>query len=351
MKIVITNGLGNAALHRCLGSLLQTTDSEDFDLHVFREREFREKTLNAALQQVGTTQDILFVGDDILFTPGWWEALKKYENAADIVGMCMLYPDGETVQDRGYDLVAEGERIFLEPRDRGLQRPPLAGFGVRECDAVCGCFFLVKQPVLARLGSFDEEGQNRWGEFLFMARARRAGFTTAVIDHALFHGGVGTKGNPDKRFSSMSYGVEKGLWEKIQKNYLDPGQVRKRREICLDEELTIRLERPSGKILCYGIGTVAELLINSLDIPSDLIDFCTGLPEEAGTHFHGHDVLDVAKIATEDYGWILMTPLYSGQKLAEKWILPRMTKAFAGIVSVMETGTSDTEKRFFCRDL
>src|SRR3990172_6497705 len=157
MNIVIISALGNEAARKCINSLYATTPENRFDLFVVRERGFREQTLNQALKIVGKEKDVLFVGDDIQFTAGWFEALITHYEEADILGLSMLYPDTTKIQDRGYDLVDLDGRIILEPRDRGKTKESAAPFTWRACDALCGCFMLVKSEVFKLVPEFREE--------------------------------------------------------------------------------------------------------------------------------------------------------------------------------------------------
>jgi len=325
--------------------MLKTTNCKDFDIYIIRERNSRETTLNEAIQQIGSDDDILFVGDDIQFTPGWIEALQKNWDSAEILGMGMCYPNTERIQDRGYDLVDIDERIVLEPRDRGCNIHSVKPFFVRACDSLCGCFFLVKKEVFKCISRFSEDGMNRWGEFIFMAEARRAGFRTAVIDHYLFHSGHGTKSNLDIKLSSISYQIEKSYWEIIIKKYIKPEWVGIKRDTIINVELLQRLLNYK-RILIYGVGTVTEFLVKKLKNNIEYIDFCSGLPEEIGFPFQGKVVLDVKEIDPKKYDWILFTPLNIGEELAFKYFnLSTCHISFVGLRLL------DNEREYFCHDL
>ncbi|HEX9654065.1 MAG TPA: hypothetical protein VGA99_10160, partial [bacterium] len=291
MNIIILNALGNETLRRCIDSLLQTTATADFDLHVFRERDFRERTLNYALAQVGTKHDTLFVGDDIEFTPGWYEALMNHYLAADILGLSMLYPNSSKIQDRGYNLVALDGQILLEPCDRGLLRENIQPFGWRACDALCGCFMLVKSGVFKLVPKFREQGGNRFGEFIFASEARHKGAHVAVIDHFLHHHGHGTKSHVDKSMSSNSFRIEGPIWEMIVRDHVNEKDIRIRRRRLLDGNFKDRItSMRHRRILFYGVGTVTEFILSSVDLDSGGIAFCSGLPEEAGVVFEGQKI-------------------------------------------------------------
>jgi hypothetical protein len=358
MKIAILNALGNETLRRCIDSLLQTTPSADFDLHVFRERDFRERTLNFALSQLGTKADILFVGDDIEFTPGWYEGLMRNYSNADILGLSMLYPNSTKIQDRGYDLVNLDGQIILEACDRS--KSPLEGVlrvvsgqnGWRYCDALCGCFMMVKADVFKLVPKFREAGGNRFGEFIFASEARHKGAQVAVIDHYLYHHGHGTKSHADKVLSSNSYQIEKPIWEKIARDYVSGKDVRLHRRRVLDESLKRRLSDPRfQRILFYGVGTVTEFILANVKLDSQRLAFCSGLPEEAGTEFHGQRIQLVGEVELENFDWIVITPLHIGKKIFSERIQPRLSRKRRAVVSLVEAEQTGNDVIHKFRDL
>jgi hypothetical protein len=116
VKVVVLSALGNEVARRCVDALLATTPAA-FDLHLVRERGFRERTLNAALALVGRDDDVLFLGDDVELTPGWWQALQAQRERAEILGLCTLDAESGRVQDRGYDLAELDGEVTLLSRD------------------------------------------------------------------------------------------------------------------------------------------------------------------------------------------------------------------------------------------
>lgn len=321
MKVVVLSALGNAVAQRCVSSLLGTTTAVDFDLYLVREKGFREQTLNRALELTGIDEDILFVGDDIEFTPGWYEALTANYNKADILGMSMLYPGTAKVQDRGYDLIQIDDRIVLQPRDRGLLKEDITPFSIRHCDALCGCFMLVKSRIFDRVSSFSEEGQNRWGEFIFTSLARKKGASVGVIDHFLYHGGKSTKANKDRALSSISYQLERSIWETIVSKYVDRELVNHTYHSELTPALASKLSEAKD-VLLWGAGTVSELLISYLI--GKAVSVCSGLPEEEGMNFHGYKVENWEKALEKARDLIVLTPLDRGLFLYEKYVAPRI---------------------------
>ena len=321
MKIVVLSALGNDVAQQCIASLFKTTTSVYFDLFMVRERGFREQTLNFAMSLVGTDEDILFVGDDIEFTPGWYEALMDNYDRADILGMSMLYKGTAKVQDRGYDLVQIDDRVTLEAKDRGLSKDKITAFGSRRCDALCGCFMFVKKNVFNFVSDFSEEGQNRYGEIIFICRAQKHGAKVVVIDHFLYHCGKSTKSNTDKALSSISYQTERGIWESIVSKYVDTEWIKFRYRSEISESLANTLSKAED-VLLYGAGTVSEHLLKYLN--GKRVTICSGLPEEEGILFNGYSIEGSEKALVKSYDLIIMTPLYIGRDLYKRYIVPKI---------------------------
>ncbi|MEW5801186.1 MAG: hypothetical protein AB1847_03680 [bacterium] len=319
MKIVILSALGKRAARTCIDSLLDTIPGDGFDLFLVAERDFRERTLNYALSLAGVDQDILFVGDDIEFTPGWYDALTANYSQGDILGFGMLYPGTDRVQDRGYDLVQVDERITLEPKDRSCLRTEAAPFGCRPCDSVCGCLMMVKAGIFKSIPRFPEEGQNRWGEFIFMSQARKHGARVRVIDHYLYHSGKSTKSNPDKALSSTSYGIEKTIWKSIVDRYVEPKFITRRYRSGISEALAHTLNE-AADILIYGAGTVCEVLLRHLHDKG--ITLCSGLSEEQGTIFCGYPVKSCAEAFDSHFDLLVITPLCLGNDIYRRSCVP-----------------------------
>lgn len=352
MKIVILSALGNQVASRCVQSLLETASEADFDLHLIRESGFREQTLNRALALLGTREDILFVGDDITFTPGWLESLQSHRDRADILGMTMLYPDTNLIQDRGYDLLGSQTGVALVARDRGLDPARTEPFGFRFCDGVCGCFLYVHKEVFSRVPAFSEQGMNRWGEFIFICEARRAGFTAGVIEQGLFHGGVSTKSNPDPRLSSTSYLVENQWWLDIVRDRVDPSWVKDQDQPVPDEALIRLLSDPETQVLVYGAGTAAEIILQHLEPElADRLVFCSGLAEEVGLEFHGHTLVSAEAVDPNQFAIILMTPLRRGEDLFHRYFRDRLSDDSPARVLALQMERHGAQTFFKYQDL
>jgi hypothetical protein len=311
MKIIIINSLGKDKFLKCFNSLTKTIKFEE--LIIIKEKEFREKTLNYILSTVKINDDLLIVSDDIEFKDGWYEKINKYKHDADILGMCMLYPDSNIIQDCGYDLININGKIKLEPLYRGKNYNEVKDFGLRYCDGLCGCFLYINKHVFDMVKSFQEyDGCNRWGEFIFISEARKKGAKIGVINHFLFHDGNSTKNNRDIQKSSISYQIEKKIWDNIINKYIDLEWIKSNRITMIDSSLIFNLNDKSKNILIYGIGTVAEELLNNTN---NKFTLATGLPEESNMNIRGNKVYYIDDINLYEYDWIIITPLYIGEKI------------------------------------
>jgi len=351
MNIVIINALGNYAIQRCINSLYATTPDNKFDLYVFRETGFREQTLNKALKVVGTDKDVLILGDDILLTQGWFEILMTYYSEADILGMSMLYPDTTKIQDRGYDLVQIDDQVTIEAADRGRDKQEVSQFGFRLVDALCGCFVFVKSNILKKVNEFSEEGQNRFGEFIFLCETREQGAKIGVIDHFLYHSGISTKSNPDKKLGSISYSFEKKIWQHIVSKYVDKSWVKNRIQQVVSAELANLLTATTGRILVYGIGTVTEFLGTQFDFYSARFTFCTGLREEAGMKVFDKPVEHIKDLKFNNFSIILITPLFIANKIYRQALNPLLPETFDSPVYAIEADKNSEEIKYNIKEL
>jgi hypothetical protein len=76
--------------------------------------------------------------------------------------------------------------------------------------------------------------------------------------------------------------------------------------------LIFNLNDKSKNILIYGIGTVAEELLNNTN---NKFTLATGLPEESNMNIRGNKVYYIDDINLYEYDWIIITPLYIGEKI------------------------------------
>lgn len=319
MKVAIISALGNDVLKRCLDSLLETSPVNTDDIFIIRERRSREDSLNAVLEIIGKKDDILFTGDDISFTHGWHKALMDNYRIADIIGLTTLYPHTDVVQDNGYDLVAIDDAVTLEAASRNKRVSKAGLCSYRYCDATCGCLMFVKKNAFKLVPSFLTDGKNRWGEFLFAHLAKRKKARVAVLSHYVFHDGASTKSNPDKKLSSISYRLERKVWDSIVSKYVDKKMIKLKYKRIIAKGLFETLDSHK-KILLYGAGTVSEFLLRYFK--DKQISVCSGLPEEWGKDFFGCKVADYRQALKDAYNLIVITPLAAGNAIYRDYIWP-----------------------------
>jgi hypothetical protein len=210
---------------------------------------------------------------------------------------------------------------------------------------------LVKASVFSRVRRFEESGRNRWGEFIFACEARRRGARIAVLDHFLYHVGEGTKGNQDKSLSSISYQVERKIWEAIVRRYVRQEDVRIERREVLAGNFRKRLVDRQLRVLLVGIGTATEFILAETRPDRARVAFCSGLPEEVDTDFYGRRVLAISDVPFWGFDWVVVTPLTAGEKLYRELILPRLPPDFSGRVSVVEVDLSGDQLVYRFRDV
>ena len=318
--IGIASALGPGILDRCLNSLFDTLPSDcPADIIIRRETSpGREQTLNALLNMSPPDRDIFLVGDDIIFTLGWHEALLQSRNEADIIGFSTLFPGTDIIQQTGYDLVESQGRTFMEPCLRGEHVSNIFPDNIRMCDSICGCTFFISANARNAVGHFDEAGLSRWGNILYCLDARRKGLRIGVISHTLFHEARSTKASHDLKHSSMSYLVERDLWDRLSADRVDESWIKRHYQTTFSDDISPLLNR--GKTLLFGAGTISEMLVKKF--PDCSFTIASGLKEEEGCSFFNlgynvHGITDILKKETFDQ--IIITVLNSSEKIAARY--------------------------------
>ena len=325
LEVIVCGRLDKTRPVRLIDDLFKSLSNCDFNIHLVNERRFREESLNEGIRFV-KDRDVLILGDDIILTDGWFEELVKHRDKGDIIGFSTLYPDSDIIENTGYDLVKVDERIVLEARNRGKKLEEVECFDYSYCDSICGCTMFIDKRVLRKISHFSLDGQNRWGEFIFTQQAKKLGFRVIVLGHFLFHSGDSTKQNEKLRYSSISYHIEKNIWQHICEKYVDEKAIKYVYKSVLSDNF-IELLKSDGKLLIYGIGSIAELIAKVSNLKR--IDFCTGLREEVGLKFFGKETLWFEDVDFSLYRGIIISTLNRPdqiykkivEKLAIKWLL------------------------------
>jgi len=315
MKLIIINSGQANFLNECIGSLIHTIPNPSFDIYIIKEAEFREKTLNNIFNDFGQ-DDLLIIGDDIIFTKGWYEFLLANMDNGDIIGFSMLYPYSDTIQDTGYDLVRIGDDISLKAQNRGKLSSSVDIFVFRECDSLNGCALYIKKNVIEKVPLVPLEGLNRWGEFLYIYNARNVGLKAIVLGHYLHHHGKSTKANVEKRYSSESYLLEREIWSNIVNEFINKDLIKNSLEIVLSDQLvsTIISHRD---ILFFGAGTVSQVIFKKLylDLQKKNISYCSGLQEEEGKPFCNSRIIFYKNVPFEEFEVIILTVFQKEKEL------------------------------------
>ncbi len=308
IDIYLINALSKKDVEATLTSFYSSIaeDPESIKINIVEEQEYREQTLNYILSIRDKRKDILIFVDDILFTPDWYEALKRNYQNGSIIGYTMLKPGTNIVQNNGYDLVMINNEITYEGKDKGQQYTSSKFPEWRECDTITGCMMYIKNEVLTLVPEFPQEGLNRVGEVIFTLLAKKTGQKTIVLSHPLYHGGISTKQSKDIKLSSLSWSSEKQIWDAAIKKYLPELRPTTVYTTSLTPQLLNTIEKVD-KCLIYGCGTVSAALIESINRD----DYCvsSGLVDEIQTQFYGKEVLDIRETDIENYDIIIITAI------------------------------------------
>ncbi|TFE69748.1 hypothetical protein A7K73_00535 [Candidatus Methylacidiphilum fumarolicum] len=119
---------------------------------------------------------VLFSNADVIYPPYYlddlFEELKDYQSYnIGIVGPSVLEPiDKENLQEH------RPRNLWGLPQYRDKDQK------VYFVNYVHGCSFLVKKEVLEKIGYFDEDYFLFWDEIDFCTRARKAGFSIAIVN-------------------------------------------------------------------------------------------------------------------------------------------------------------------------
>jgi hypothetical protein len=308
IELFFIKTLPDEYLERTLETLKSTDINKSFvkDYTIVEELDTREQTLNNIIKIRNKKKDTLIIADDILFRDGWLEALEKSYQNGDIIGFSMIDAKKGLLQDFGYDFIQIDGKLSYQ----GLHKyESLDNFSLptyRYCDSVCGCAMLVKSHVFDIVAEFPQEGSNRWGEMIFSHLAARQGLKTIVLSAHLEHYGISTKQKDTVKESSLSWLVERELWDYAVENHLFDVTPIKSVLTVIDKKLKNKIEETEN-ILIYGCGVNADRIISILDIKKYVV--CSGLQEEIGKMFHGECVMDVDLVDFELFDNIMITPI------------------------------------------
>jgi GT2 family glycosyltransferase len=134
---------------------------------------------------------VFVLNEDTIVDPRCIEQLVRYgeqQPQAGVLGPLVLHHDEPTViQSAGgwFDARWQAGHLGQNEEDRGQFAGP------RAVDWISGCGILVRREVIAAVGAIDERFFYYWEETEWCLRARRAGWTIALVPAArLWHKGV-----------------------------------------------------------------------------------------------------------------------------------------------------------------
>ncbi len=314
----LIESLGGEYKRKTIESFLSTiglNNNYAHEINIIQEESSREATLNKILLSRNKNKDLLIFVDDIEFKKNWYSNLFKYKDNGDIIGFSMLKPDNKTIQDFGYDFASIDGNITYKGMYKNKLFNSVKREEFRECSAVCGCLMFIKKHVLNKIDHFPF-GYNRWSELLFCKLAKEEGYQTIVLKSNVIHHGTSTKNNKNVNLSSISWTIEKELWEITKKdNFINEKiKIKDRFKYFrkIDNKLFKKLSN-SSKVLLYGCGSICEYIINNVDYLN--ADITSSLNEEINKIFCSKSVLDIKKVNFEDYDFILVTPIGCNEKI------------------------------------
>lgn len=329
INIAIIRSSSPEYFEKCLKSLKSTINLNEFNIEIFKEtkKDIRGNTLNKIIKKFGTKSDILISADDIEYTKGWFEKLKKNKKRAHIWGASMLYPGSKIIQDNGYDLVKFENQSFLRPILRGAQikRSSLKK-NWKYTDCVCGCFLYLNKEVFNYQKKFYPRfGMNRWDEYTFILKAMSKGCRLAVLNHFFYHHAISTKNKNKKIYGSISYQIEKELWKKLENEFIKKKKIKKIIKLNICKQVINLFKKNKGKILFYGAGTVSENLLKYRK--HNFIDVTSSMTEEIGKKLNkNYDIKDFKKINIINYSKIIITASDYAEQIYRDKILPLLKK-------------------------
>ena len=308
LNIAIINSGGIKKYYSCLKSLKQSINSKQFKIFRFVENQTRGQTLNKIIKKIGNKSDLLIVADDIKFVKGWYEKLIKNRDKAEIWGTNMLYPKTNIIQDNGYEIVKFNNSALLKPINRGRKFLKYSKKEWNYRDCCCGCFLYLTQKALKYQKKFyPDYGANRWDELSYILKAKDKGLKLAVLNHNLFHEGNSTKNHQKLKFRTISYLIEKKLWNKFQKKFIDLKSIKKKIQIKFDKKIMKLVEDKNNKILFYGAGIFSENLIKKKFLNKKNFCFTSGLREEIGKKIGNYKILDINKLNINKFNSVIIT--------------------------------------------
>ena len=279
MKICLIQSLPRRFKLKTINSIKNEFNISKKNFKIYKESSRREDTLNKILiDNSKSNYAILVIADDIILTKGWRKKIDIYKKKFDVFSFQTLYPNSKFIQDYGYDLVNENNKVILKPKNRYKEFVSNKVNKSRQCVGLCGCLLYINNKTKKSSIKFSRDGMNRWSEFIYLFQLKMKGFKIGVINHPAYHNPISTKQKKNKDLSSISYNLEKVYWNKIIKKYNLKDYTKKKNKIILSKNFKNFLDN-QGRLILYGAGTISEIILR---YKSKNIFLSSGLKEEKG---------------------------------------------------------------------
>ncbi len=262
------------------------------------EKSTREDSLNEILSLRDRKKDCLIFVDDIIFKQYLTNELIQEASNYDIWGGIMTQPKSEKVQNCGFRFINIDNEISYRPLTE-------KEFKQQSCDFFTGCFMYIKKDYLNNIKNFPMKCYNRWEEIVFMENAKISGAKVGIIDFKLSHYGNSTKKNKELKLSSISWLIERDLWNDVVKNYLQHLKPTLSLDTTVEDELKSIMESESKKII-YGAGMNTYKLLSRTRFKN--IEIISGLKEEVGKEMIGAKIKEISEVNFESKK-IIVTPI------------------------------------------
>jgi hypothetical protein len=310
LKICLIQSLPNNFKTKTIESIKKEIEISKKNFKIYKEISRREETLNSILNDnIKSNDDIFIIADDIILTKGWKKKIDLYKKKFDVFSFQTLYPNSNIIQDYGYDLVNQNNKIILKPKNRYKKFVSSKSSKSRNCEGLCGCLLYITNKSKKSSINFSHDGMNRWSEFIYLLQLKNKGYKIGVINHPVYHNPISTKQKVNKSLTSISYNLEKIYWNKIIKKYDLKKYAKKNTRIVLGKNLKTFLDNHNELIL-YGAGTVSEIILKYKNNNKNKnIVLTSGLDEEIGKKIFNKKIYSSKELEKLDISNIIITAI------------------------------------------
>lgn len=327
MKICLIESLPKTYKLKTINSIKKEFKISKNNFQIYKEKSRREDTLNNILKDnYNNKHDIFVIADDIVLVNGWKKKIDTHKENFDVFSFQTLYPNSNLIQDYGYDLINENNKVILKPKNRYKKYISNKSSKSRHCLGLCGCLLYINDRTKKSSIKFSRDGMNRWSEFIYLFQLKKKGYKIGVISHPAYHNPISTKQKNNISLSSISYNLEKLYWNRIIKKYDLKNHTKINNRIILSKNFKNFLDK-KNKLILYGAGTISEII---LQYKNENIFLSSGLKEEIEKK-------------------ILNKKIYSNQKLNMLNIADIVITAIGYEKEILTKNTFKNKKIFFLK--